>query len=251
MILRSTNIKILFALFILCALKSYTQTNKVNIFSNFDTAYVYIDSQFIGTPPILNYVPHNDTFLITAKDEKSDSWFAQKICIPVILQKDTTFNIIFKNKLNIVTNPDDASIYLNERLIGKSPLFFNYDKNGKNYLKIFKENFAEEKIDLDSIKGNTFRIKLNRQNNPASEHNAGDDESYSKSSMTYLIIGGIASGLISGYTKMKADHFEKEYDLNKNGALKNKIYTLDTISHISLVILEGCLITINYLLLKD
>jgi hypothetical protein len=252
MTLRYINFKIFFCVFILFSLQTtYAQEKKLTITANIDSVYINIDSLFAGITPLLNFPSRNDSIFIVASDEAPDIWSTQKISFPLVMKTDTTINLLFKSKLNLITEPPNAAVYLDNALIGYTPICFTYEYGKQKELKIVKGNF-QENIFIDSIKSKKMRILLEPINKTAKDPlTAEKKEIFSKNSIVYLIIGGIASGLISGYTKIKADHFENEYDNKKDESLKNKIHTYDTISNISLIIFESCLLTVNYLLLKD
>ncbi len=251
MISHFSNSKLFFLLVFLSSI-SLAQERKINIVSNIDSARVYINSQFKGFTPLNEIISDQDTALLCVTDEEITLWSAQKIATTVVINKDTTFSFIFRNRLNIVSSPAEAKVFIDDRFIGNSPLFVTYEKGKSSVLKISKENFESRVVQLDSVLTKSINVYLQPLYENRSETSSRDSHEISGSNLiTYLIIGGVAAGLVSGYTKMKADNLEKEYKAKKSDKLKSDIYTLDTISNLSLILFEGCLISVNYLLLKD
>jgi hypothetical protein len=253
MILRFTSFKIFFLIFIFsCISQINAQEKRISVYSNIDSVRVFIDSEYVGLAPLKNFPVAKDSFLLSASDDINDSWSGQKLYFLITLQEDTTVNLIFKNKLYLRTTPDNAAVYSNKEMVGYTPLFFTFEKGKNIELRIIKDNYGEEKISLDSLTSKSITLSLKPiKKSPTSEQTRNGNGTYNKNYITYLIIGGIASGLLSGYSKMRADHFEAEYNNNKNESTKKKINIFDTISDINLIIFESCLLTVNYLLLKD
>lgn len=250
MILRLINTKVYIFFLTLFVLSSISaQNKKISIHSNIDSAYVFINNQFIGYTPLNDIILPNDTINLLITDENVLNWSTQKINKNIIVNKDTTILIYFKHKLFINTIPDNAEIFLNDKIIGKSPLFILYDMSTSNKIEIKKENFNTVSLKTDSIFSKTLLIELQEL---SIDQEKKQKKIKSNNNMTeYIIIGGIISGIISGYSKMRADHYESEYNNNKSKTNKEKVYLYDTISNISLIIFECSLISVSYLLLKD
>ncbi|HRV32578.1 MAG TPA: PEGA domain-containing protein [Candidatus Paceibacterota bacterium] len=250
MISKLINIK-LYIIFLTFATLSSTsaQNKKISIHTNIDSAFVFIDNQFIGYTPINDFIISKDTINLLITDENVLNWSSQKINENIIVNKDTSIFIYFKHKVYVNTLPDNAEIIFNDKSIGKSPLFILYDNTTINKIEIKKENYHSLVLKTDSTFPKTISLKLQ-------ELNTDQDKNLKKIKSNnnlneYLIIGGIISGIISGYSKMRADHYEAEYYNNKTNTNKEKVYLYDTISNISLIIFECSLISISYLLLKD
>jgi hypothetical protein len=157
---------------------------------------------------------------------------------------------MFRKRINITTEPAVAELYLDSAFIGLSPLQIYLYPDGNNNLEIKKTYYKSKIINLNESGINSLHFDLEIIDKEIFDFKNSEEKLNSKQ-ITYLIVGGLVAGLVSGFTKMEADAIEKEYKQNLDVSLKNRIKTYDTVSNISLTIFGGCFFYINYLLLKD
>jgi hypothetical protein len=157
---------------------------------------------------------------------------------------------LFKKKINITTEPTWAELHLDNNFIGISPLQIYLYSYADNNLEIKKTYYETKIINLNGSESNSLHIDLKLLDNKLLDFN-NDEKNFNSKKITYFIVGGLTAGLVSGFTKMRSDAIEKEYNSNLDPALKNSIQTYNMVSNISLAIFGGCFLCINYLLLRD
>jgi len=233
--------------FYFCRLEG--QEKNVSIQSNIDSAKIFINSKLAGTAPLSNYKFMEDSLIIIIYDAEPDNWDTQKATY--IVKTDTTIKAFFRKKIYIKSEPENASVFSDNIFLGFTPIILTYAENEKKEIKLKKDKYRDYSFLTGSTESKNIHITLNGideiPENPIHER---EDGFFSRKNLNYFIIGGLVSGLISGYTKIKADDYEEDYN-NGDKSSKNKVYTYDTISNISLVAFECCLLTVNYILLKD
>jgi hypothetical protein len=231
----------------------YPQSAKISITSNVDSTIIFIDTLFLGYTPITNFEIKPGNYVIKGISKKIGEWSAEIIEKEIKINTDDSMHLDFKFKkrLKILTEPENAKIFSHNITLGNSPINIFYKPN--DTLKIEKENYAEETILLDSIKGESIKIILKTKNNIDSSHmNDLTIRKNNGSNLTYYIIGGgLVFGIVAVITKANADHLETEYRSNKDQNTKNKIRLYDTFSGISLMLFESCFLTLSYLLLSN
>jgi hypothetical protein len=231
----------------------YPQTTKISITSNVDSTLIFIDTLLLGYTPIINFEIKPGNYILKGISKKIGEWGTEIIENAIKLNTGDSINLDFnfKKRLKILTEPENAKIILHNISIGNSPINIFYKPN--DILKIEKENYAEETILLDSIKGESIKIILkarhnidsSRMNDQIIRKNNGNNLSY------YIIGGGLVFGVLAVITKANADHLETEFRSNNDQDTKNKIRMYDTLSGISLILFEGCFLTLSYLLLSN
>jgi hypothetical protein len=121
---------------------------------------------------------------------------------------------MFRKKINITTKPAEAELYLNSAFIGLSPLqiYLHSDgDNNDNNLEIKKTYYKSRNINLNESNINSLHFDLEIIDKEIFDFK-NSEEKFTSKELTYFIVGGLAAGLVSGFTKMRADAIEKEYN---------------------------------------
>ena len=249
MTLHYLNFKLLLLFFLLFSITN-AQSKKITVVSNIENAHVTIDSVYIGITPIESYMTDKDTIRISMSDNNFDAWESERKAFDVAIIKDTVIEVMFKKRINISTEPTEAELYLDSVFIGLSPLQIYLHQDSDNNLEIKKTYYKSKFVNLNESGINSLHFDLEIIDKEIFDFKNSEEKLNSKQ-ITYLIVGGLVAGLVSGFTKMEADAIEKEYKQNLDVSLKNSIKTYDTVSNISLAIFGGCFFYVNYLLLRD
>jgi hypothetical protein len=249
MTLHYLNFKLLLLLFFALSITS-AQNKRITIISNIENAHVTIDSIYIGTTPIESYMTDKDTIKIFMSDNNFDVWENERKAFDVAITKDTVIEIIFRKRINITTEPVEAELYLDSTFIGLSPLQVYLYPDGDNNLEVKKTYYKNKIVNLNENGINSLHFDLEIIDKEIF-YFKGNEEKLTSKELTYFIVGGLAAGLVSGFTKMRADAIEKEYSKSLDVSLKSSIKTYDTVSNISLAIFGGCFFYVNYLLLRN
>jgi hypothetical protein len=250
MTLHYLNFKLLLLFFLAFSAITNDQDKKIVIISNIENAHVTIDSVYIGIAPIESYMTDKDTIRISMSDNNFDIWENERKTFDVAITKDTVIEVMFRKKINISTEPTEAELYLDSVFIGLSPLQIYLHQDSDNNLEIKKTYYKSRIVNLNESEINSLHFDLEIINKEIFDFKS-NEEKFNSKQITYLIVGGLVAGLVSGFTKMEADAIEKEYKKSLDVSLKNSIKTYDTVSNISLAIFGSCFFYVNYLLLRD
>lgn len=249
MTLHYLNFKLLLLFFLAFSVTS-AQSKKIGITSNLENVHIAIDSIYIGITPVENYITDKDTIRISASNNSFDSWESERQTFGAAITNDTTIEVLFRKIINVSTEPVGAELYLDNAFIGLSPLQIYLNNDSNNTLEVSKNYYKNKIVNLNEIKANSLHVDLEIINKEMSDFK-NYEKNFNSKQLKYFIAGGLVAGLVSGFTKMRADDIESEYNQSFDPSLKNNIKSYDTVSNISLAIFGGCFFYVNYLLLKD
>jgi hypothetical protein len=121
-----------------------TQYGTLYITSIPSGAKVYINGSYKGVTPVAkSLAPGNYTIEIT-----KDGYTSYKTSVSVLPNKAsqvkaTLSAILKKGTLHVISNPIDASIYINGKFIGKTPLYFYEIYEGTYSIQLKKEGYID------------------------------------------------------------------------------------------------------------
>lgn len=163
------------------------RTYTIYITSEPENASVFIDDSLHGkTPLILKDYPKK-AFSLRLADEKKRSWFMN--IGPIQNEEFSVHAFIFKDygQVQLFSEPSGADIYLNDSLIGKTPLGPVNVPIGINKIKLIKGEEFRWENELTVYKMNSHLHTINAH-------------------------------LHSRYSQLKINSLRKEYDVNFDGA---------------------------------
>lgn len=215
----------------------YSQDCKaiVEITTGTDSALIYIDSKFISFGKASLELPVGKYSVKVKRDryewntdEKYDSIFISDC------NRKYAFQFTVNKKRVITSEPDDASIFSKDELIGYTPTTIDANINS-----IFaKKN--EEKIEVNSINAIT-PVSFSKIPTPK-------NGSFAESDLLKILVGSaVALGTVAAYYKIQADQLYDDYKKNRLKDNLDKVNRYDLYSGIAFGILQ---INFGYLIYR-
>jgi hypothetical protein len=238
---------LLFSFYSYC---SFAQTGQVSVKANIDSCLVFIDSVYVGKTPVINYQVKPGVYSLKAVTKEPDAWDKQTIeqKVKIDSAKEYTAELEFKMETRILSEPDNAEVYLNSKKAGNTPadILFNIGDT----LTLSKENYEKISVILDKKIRKPALFSLVQISKPEPVTRLHE---FNGNKKTYyaLIGGGLAFGVFSVFAKHRADNLETDYRNGPTDDLKSQIRKYDLISGISLGFFEACFLALSYLLLSD
>lgn len=221
-------------------------------------ALVYIDTTMIGKTPINNFALKGDTYSLKIINPVSlKSWEEQNFQTELALSSDTVIEVQFDYFYFFNSNPFDASVLLQDSLLGLTPLrYFSKEKLFGNLL-FRKKNYSDR---IFNLKNYNFETGCYLNLEPLTTNT--DDIVYKnrdtefKTKRNFIVAGSFgAAAIISGYTTIKFkniannsyDRYLIYYDQKDlDDANRNDIFAA-----ISLVVMQAALALAIYFLIVD
>ena len=123
--------------------------HKLTITSNLDQAKIYSDTMLIGTTPLSDYnIKEGDHKIKIVNPKSLQDWQNDNRTLELKISKDTSINVMFKYFYYLNTIPYNADVYMNDTLLGKTPLRFFEDTELKGSLLIKMKNYKNYSYDL-------------------------------------------------------------------------------------------------------
>lgn len=219
----------------------------------------FIDSEIVELPltNIIDLQPgtHNIIFLHPKRFIWGNLDFQTQITIS---PADTvTITPVFQSILNIRSSPQNAEVYLNKELIGKTPFSIMNPKSPLTEIILKKEGFQNYKITSDQLLTNFINVHLNEEEKIYNLHKLKFKNLKSRyRKLSYSLFGlSLISGFYSVYFKNQADENYNKYLTNgslnnmNNSFQKSKKY--DRYTNAALGVLQGCFLLSFYFLMKS
>ncbi|HLX11597.1 MAG TPA: hypothetical protein VKS81_02175 [Bacteroidota bacterium] len=144
-----------------------------------------------------------------------------------------------------------ALIFFNQTVFGQksdpghSPIAFR--SSSDFYAALYADTLTLSRADTNHF-GGIFQSPFSSPL-AITEEDTGVSRNALSTSPNYYIAGtAIATGAISAYFKLNADHYFSEYKQNPSPTLLHKIHTYDTFAGISLALSQIGVLTFTYLL---
>lgn len=253
-------------LFILMILSFYspasaedtTQVYKVNIVCNSPGAKVFIDSTDAGKAPVYDYSLQGGTYTIMLILSTGNEWEVENYRRNVDIISDTTLSINFERYYLINSDPFNAKVFLNDTLLGHTPLRLYKESPMFGKLTFKKDEYVDETRSISAgDTGSNIFVKLKEvRYGQSSDIVYKNRKTDFKSKRDFLAIGSFGAGaLLSGisaiYHKNVANDSYDTYRQTFNPSDLNKTNTNDTISLISLLVMQGAIAGLIYFLFFD
>lgn len=235
-----------------------TNTYKINIICNKPGARVFIDYIEAGNAPLYDYLvkPGNHTLMLLISSD--NQWEVENYRRNIDIISDTTIGINFERFYVMNSDPFNAKVFLNDTLLGYTPLrlYREWPISGKLTFK--KDEYLDEtrKVSSNDTNSNYF-IKLKEvRYGQTSEIVFKNRKTDFKTKRDFLAIGSFGAGaLLSGisaiYHKNVANDSYEIYRQTLNPADLNKTNRNDTFSLISLLVMQGAIAGVIYFLFFD
>jgi len=230
--------KILFTLVYLNTLFAQECKSILEIETNRDSSLIFINNQLIGYGKIRKEVSP-DKYFITIK-ENIYKWNEHEINDSInikLCDKEYLISYNLFDKIFVDTKPQDASIYIYDSLLARTPNFVNVNEFQNVVLK--KNGFSKSLHSKELSAYNTISLEL-----PKSEKN----EIFSESDLFKVFVGtSTIFGALSAYFKIKADNRYEEYQKSRDPSTLNEVKRLDLYSGIAFGLLQ---LNFGYLIYK-
>lgn len=231
---------------------------KVNIFCNTPDAKIMIDTINIGNAPIYDYSLNPGTYTLLILPASGNQWEEENYRRTVEIVSDTTFAVNFERFYFINSEPFNASVFLNDSLLGKTPLRLYRESPISGKLKLKKEEYRDEILTLSetdttsSIFVKLKEVKYGQSENIVFKNRKTDF----KTKRNILAIGSFSAGALLGgisaiYHKNIANESYDTYRQTLNPADLNKTNRNDTLSLVSLIVMQGAIAGLIYFLFFD
>ncbi len=222
----------------------------LNIDSEIHGASVFIDSEYVGLTPILNFKIKPGTYTLKLKNPQITNWLEQDVIQKIEIKANDTLNlfITFEKFVKINSIPFSAEILLGDSVIGLTPSVFRLREIVGKKLKIKKQGYEEAEILID---GKTMKFEVNLVPKKGAETELRTERK-SRLNVALPIAGiSLANGILSIYFKSKADAIYNEYIKTGDAEKLNKVKQYDKIAGITLVIFELTAIIAIYTLMRE
>lgn len=230
--------KIIFALVYLNTLFAQDCKSILEIETNRDSSLIFINNQLIGYGKIRQEVSL-DKYFITIK-ENIYKWNEHEINDSInikLCDKEYLISYNLFDKIFVDTKPQDASIYIYDSLMARTPNFVNVNEFQNVLLK--KNGFSKSLPSKELSAYNTISLEL-----PNPEKN----EIFSESDLFKVFVGtATIFGALSAYFKIKSDNRYDEYQKSRDPSTLSEVKRLDLYSGIAFGLLQ---LNFGYLIYK-
>ena len=252
-----TTLVLILSLFL--AARSFAQTGRVTVESKPSGAAVYLDSSFVGITPLVRNDVRAGTHVLRVVYPTTTSWMAvtKKQAIELASDQAVIYSFELGSVVTVNSRPSGASVYLQDRQLGTTPLYYRAADplNGTLLLKkvgyeptaiaLAPDNVIPSRIDLLPL-GNAGADKMPEV--LPSDYRNGSSPRW----MTYAATSSmIVSGVLSAYWKNQANHDFDRYNTTKDPALLSSTQRYDNLSGVAIVLSHLSFALLAYLLLSD
>lgn len=252
--------RVSFAILLLClASICWSQTGLVTIESKPPGAAVYIDSMFVGKTPLLQKEARPGSHELRVIYPNATSWMAlsKQQAIEVEPGKEVRYAFELGSILTLNSRPAGASVFLQDRELGMTPLYYRASNPLSGTLLLKKEGYEPTAVALAPEYAIPPRIDLKPLSNngadkmpdvfPADYRNGSSPRWATYAAASTMII----SGVLSAYWKNQANSDFDKYSTTKDPALLSSTQHFDNLSGITIAISHLSLALLAYLLLSE
>jgi len=219
---------------------------------------VYLNQKMLGYTPLPATPLAPGSYQLTVAHPNPFIWgnWDWQDSIRIVAGDTLVIHPQFKRSLQIRTRPFDAKIFMNQKLLGRSPLTLLLNSEINQQLLIKKNGYQDTLINLGTLSHNFLNVKLVPDESVLKlrQLRQPKDIKHRYKKLTYGLWGlAVLSGFSSVYLKTQADANYKKYltagslhDMNRyyNNALKYDRYT-----NISLGLVQACFILSFYFMM--
>ena len=225
----------------------------ISVRSEFTGVRVFIDTTFLGTTPVENYVVAEGAHVLRFIHPANNEWLNSTVVETIFVHPSDHIErtAIFPHRWTIRSEPYGAIVQHQDSVIGTTPMILSAI-SAKYIIRLTKENFQDIIIPLSNTGG-----EINMKMEPVerlikNKYSSLQIEKQSDIPSSVYIAGGtvVVSGTVAAYFKIKSDRLYKDYRNTNSGSTLNQVRKLDIVSGVSLAVSEISLFLLSYLLLS-
>ncbi len=223
-----------------------------------DSAVVMLDGRQAGVTPLTIDTLSPGSHVLRVIDPDVSNWLTEIITDTVRLQPGERLVRTYEltPKVSLGTTPAGARVFLNDSLVGMTPLVFLRDSTfGHSLLTLRKDGFKPLIIQLqDSGRGSLHFSLAPEWPGNAPENNMFAQALVPERSRTVTYISGataVLAGIATAYLKIKADDRQDQYVLTGDPSLQAERVRLDRGAAITYVVTQISFGIFAYFLLSD
>lgn len=254
-------------LFIIIALSSINtafaqdsvETVSLSVISNLDNSTVLLDTVSLGKPPVSNFkIKPGKYTLSIINPSASNKWEIENYKKEIELLSDTIITVNFTEFYFINSDPFNADVFNNGTLIGMTPLRVNLEDPLTGTLTFKKEEYVDEVLNLsplDTVRNIFVKLKESRYGQSSNPVFKNKSTSFN-SDRNLLAIGSFGAGaLLSAVSSIYYKNMANDsYDIYRQTFAQKDLDNTnkyDTISLVSLLIMQGAIAGVIYFLFFD
>lgn len=232
---------------------------RLTVISNPESAQVYIDTLFAGVTPLENHIIKKGAYKLKIINPKSlQDWQNDNRSFNIFINGDTTLNIRFRYFYFINSNPYSAKVFKGDSLLGETPLRFFTDNELTGSLLVRKKNYKEYSFDLGTYNfGTGANINLIPKGLEADKDLIYKDRitQFNTKRSLIPILGTAAVSIAScvlafNYKNIANDEYDK-YLLRGNSKYLEESQNNDTYFAVSLAVMQAAVAGLIYFLFFD
>jgi len=223
---------------------------------------VRVDGKFVGFTPIPELVLSSGTHKITVRNPYRANWLDQDWFADVRISPGDTLRVrpIFKKSFSINSTPFGASVFVQNRKIGETPVFFMLEEDEVGFLTLTKDGFVETTFTIGETEQRFFNITLKPQKQPIDLTVVSTDFEYDKKPISkkyfYSALGlAVISGALALYFRSEGNSNFDRYLETGNPELMDKYFNkaekFDRFAAVSFGTFQVSFIMSFYLFLKQ
>jgi len=228
------------------------QISSLSILADLDSSTVFLNGDSIGVTPLrgLALVPGSYRIKIVPRD--ATNWLLAPILDSLNLQPSSSkaLTYVFTKKLLIISKPSSANVFLEDSLIGATPLVVSNQIPG---LTLRREGFEDAPADITEARRGIVSIDLKKVWRNEGEQSIFSDARRERSPLRLYITGAttILAGAASAYFKVKADNSFRDYARTGDPSRLSEVDRLDTSAGIALAVTQISLGLFTYFILTE
>ncbi len=202
--------------------------NILRIYSDIPDVNIFINDSLLSEMDTIEIELADGVYFVRA-EETSDRWNSKSFSDTIYLSECETkiLNYNFNTDLLIETVPSDAYVFVNDSLIGFTPIKV---PSNLNEMKLLKPGYLEKKVFL--LDNEIQKIELDFNGTMKTEP-------FVNTTMFRFLTGSaIVLGAVTAYFKLKADDKFDEYRFSGDKKFLDETNRFDTISGISLALFQ-------------
>ena len=233
----------------------------LTIESSPDSAGVFLNGVMKGRTPFRADSLTAGLYHIRIEHPDASNWLSPVATDSVRLEpgERKSFRFTLAGGIIVYSDPDGASVFLRDSLLGQTPLVFLPGHwSPTSNLEVRKNGYERAVVTPAMAIRGILRVPLTRAWTAASEEDSSlvdnvRDSEHSARLYIISISGGVAvlATISSAYFKTVADHREDAYLLTGDPANLSERQRLDTAAGVSLVVAEVSLAIFSYFLMME
>lgn len=235
------------------------ETVSLSILSNLDNSSILLDTVSLGKPPISNYKTKPGKYTITILNPKaSNKWEIENYKKEIELVSDTVITVNFTEFYFINSDPFNANVFKNDTLMGMTPLRINLEYPLVGTLTFRKDEYLDEVLRLspvDTVRNIFVKLKESRygqSSNPVYKNKStGFNTDRNFVAISSFGAGALLSAVSSIYYKNMANDSYDTYRQTFAQKDLDNTNRYDTLSLISLLVMQGAIAGVIYFLFFD